>query len=527
MNITFRTLVEPEVPPALTKNQRKNKKQPSPHRLALDGQVDAMRSRLSTLGWNQKLAPRKLTPLHLAVMGGSEKAVELLVGSEGIDLDAADSRGWTAMHFAAAIGNQVMMKVLQQAGASDTVENDLGGTPQDLEQILYPKLMSEEPEIPLINEDGSEKLISRKDFAQLTRAFFVHPFYSTLSETVTLWSKPRPELDLSHFGDGGKYRQKFRVSTRDLPIALKKSPETRGYTVVARRVIKAGEFLTLYGGKYLVPGSNAPVSDHVNDAPDGSYVDGEQMRNFGPVIDSSFPNAIMPQVRRVCGVSMASMVYATDEIQLGQRVCIDYGTHCFSSGILAESHSRNRVSSEIFAVRRRELRPDALREFYRAHPRVGEEAGALWEEIVKSGLTYKHPRIDHFQRLGYVANVPSVYIQLVLEGVIQYDALQKLKQFPCPLTYVNGSSIFFEEQMKELSENRERYPNLIQFFLVAFEKGYVQLGLNLLKYPKTYGLRGTDISASQLQQLSEDLDEIENRKSPEDLMQSFMAAIYP
>jgi len=81
--------------------------------------------------------------------------------------------------------------------------------------------------------------------------------------------------------------------------------------------------------------------------------------------------------------------------------------------------------------------------------------------------------------------------------------------------------------MKELSENRERYPNLIQFFLVAFEKGYVQLGLNLLKYPKTYGLRGTDISASQLQQLSEDLDEIENRKSPEDLMQSFMAAIYP
>ena len=72
------------------------------------------------------------TPLHLAVMRGELATVKLLLSADGVDINAQDANGKTALHYAARGPDdrtKKTAKALLAAGADPNICNSLGETP--------------------------------------------------------------------------------------------------------------------------------------------------------------------------------------------------------------------------------------------------------------------------------------------------------------------------------------------------------------------------------------------------------------
>jgi len=85
------------------------------------------------------------TPLHLAVLSGSEENVNLLIEADGCDVDPQNLVGDTPLHLAVQIQNQenrraIVSALVETAGAVDSIRliNKAGQTPKDLSQIYCP-----------------------------------------------------------------------------------------------------------------------------------------------------------------------------------------------------------------------------------------------------------------------------------------------------------------------------------------------------------------------------------------------------
>mmetsp|Transcript_21620 Transcript_21620/g.71579 ORF Transcript_21620/g.71579 Transcript_21620/m.71579 type:complete len:88 (+) Transcript_21620:482-745(+) len=68
------------------------------------------------------------TPLHRAAGTGRSRIVELLL-SEGVDVNARDKEGNTALHLAMYEQQEESCVSLIRAGASTTIKNNEGETP--------------------------------------------------------------------------------------------------------------------------------------------------------------------------------------------------------------------------------------------------------------------------------------------------------------------------------------------------------------------------------------------------------------
>ena len=75
-----------------------------------------------------KRGDRNGTPLMLAAKFDVGEAVDKLI-ERGADMDAIDHDGWTALHFAATLGNQSSCEILLRKGANPNVQNKYGYTP--------------------------------------------------------------------------------------------------------------------------------------------------------------------------------------------------------------------------------------------------------------------------------------------------------------------------------------------------------------------------------------------------------------
>ena len=73
--------------------------------------------------------PQGITPLNLAISGRRRAAVRLLTRSPGVDLDAAEDDGRTALHFAAAAGSHSIVRLLLEHGADPNTRSVFGESP--------------------------------------------------------------------------------------------------------------------------------------------------------------------------------------------------------------------------------------------------------------------------------------------------------------------------------------------------------------------------------------------------------------
>ena len=72
-----------------------------------------------------------LTPLHLAARKGSVSTVQVLCLADAA-LDAQDSEGWSALHYAASHNHSEVIRYLTRHGANTALETNLKQTPADL-----------------------------------------------------------------------------------------------------------------------------------------------------------------------------------------------------------------------------------------------------------------------------------------------------------------------------------------------------------------------------------------------------------
>jgi ankyrin repeat protein len=74
---------------------------------------------------------RLVYPLYSAAVGGYAELVWMLIAADA-DVDARESRGWTALHVAAANGDVDSIQALLSAGADPHATNNHGQSPVDL-----------------------------------------------------------------------------------------------------------------------------------------------------------------------------------------------------------------------------------------------------------------------------------------------------------------------------------------------------------------------------------------------------------
>jgi ankyrin repeat protein len=94
------------------------------HLAAREGKVEAMRELLRCGADANAHNAHVLTPLHCAVMSGNEETIRELVGEgKGIEIDARDESGQTALHIAANSGNFPAAQVLLDYKADPNAQN--------------------------------------------------------------------------------------------------------------------------------------------------------------------------------------------------------------------------------------------------------------------------------------------------------------------------------------------------------------------------------------------------------------------
>lgn len=104
-------------------------------------------------------------PLHFAALSGSEAAVRALLAADGVDVDAVDYRGSTALHGAAHAGASGVIRALLAAGA------DASRTRSDKETALHVAASEGRADaVRALLEAGGELLLSATDGGGLTAA---------------------------------------------------------------------------------------------------------------------------------------------------------------------------------------------------------------------------------------------------------------------------------------------------------------------------------------------------------------------
>lgn len=93
--------------------------------------LDKMLQRVSLQVDISGLNDEGLTPLHQAVLDGSEEATRLLI-AHGANINKQDEDSWTPLHAACANGHANIVKILLDHGADVTIINDDGERPIDL-----------------------------------------------------------------------------------------------------------------------------------------------------------------------------------------------------------------------------------------------------------------------------------------------------------------------------------------------------------------------------------------------------------
>jgi len=436
----------------------------------LDHSGTGFESLFSISNFKESVTERKLSLLHVMVIKGRYELAKQLLESGLVDIDAQDCRGWTALHFAVATCNDQMMKLLQKVGANQKLQNDLGGTAQNIWEMIHAP-HKDPKEYTIYHEKlGVIEKIDGVAFRELTGAnysdevltdpkFFAKD-WSSLTTTIPKVSQFQKKIAKQYESFSSSPSKVYM--TQHNRTDLGKEITDIGFGVYAREDIEPCEIVVEYIGEEIdEQQQKASRSDYRMIDVDADST--RKVRNPGSLIGDGLPNCVCIPIW--ADGRMRRVFVSQEKIAKGDPLLIDYHTHW----VKASGH--------------RELRPSALREHFQSE--------SIEDMIRKTGKPqlssacdiYDHPQFDTIGRFWYLLTTPSAFLDLVLRKIITVDDVTLVIENQDPKKQLLTSEILYQNGFLKFVKSylgKERNPHFDTVFLDLIEEGEIQSVLQVI-----------------------------------------------
>jgi len=411
----------------------------------------------------ESVTERKLSLLHVTVIMGRCELAKQLLESRLVDINAQDIRGWTALHFAAATCNDQMMDLLQEVGANQTLRNDLGGTAQNIWEMIHAPHKDPKEYAIYHEKSGVVKKIDGVAFQKLTGANysdevltdpkFLAKDWSSLTSTVPSLSQLQIEI--------AKQYESFRSAppkvymTDCIKTDCGADVRDVGFGVCAKQDIEPFEILTEYIGEEIDDEERKSSNlEYELMQIDSDYT--HKIRGLGSIMQDGCPNVTALPIwvdgrRRLVFVSL-------EKIKKDENIVFNYISH----RIKYNGH--------------KELRPAALREYFQKNS--PQEISKRLESVsfATESEIYDHKELDSLTKLLYLITTPTALIDLLLRKVISTKDLPLLKNISLlqqqeVLDFIISSGILtvIDQYLVQ-----DEYKNVNQILLQLIEEGEIQ-----------------------------------------------------
>lgn len=293
---------------------------------------------------SQGVLKYKLTPLHLAVMNGQDKSIEVLCKA-GANPNKGDYKDYTPYHMAALRLDSTAKRALEAyCPLSEEKQTVYGATPKMLQVFQrydksptceVPFLWSNESQFSMLGpEDNPRDLFEPaclpKDW------IFVNEYVASQSHLIDQWLKhPKPFLDdplpgievASAYETFLQQHPKVKIKEVQVDTSGNSLDQPVGCGVFAEEAIKRGQIVLDYKSE-MVDESIAQDLSH-----DQTYLfdehDGLYYRGIGAFANDGVPNILALSFPGKEGQTRAPVFIALRDIKKGEQLLWDYGRSYF------------------------------------------------------------------------------------------------------------------------------------------------------------------------------------------------------
>lgn len=354
----------------------------------------------------------KLTPLAVCVLKQNKEMAQLLL-ERGADPTIGDHQGWTPFHHAAILGDDAMLQLLMQKvedSAAKKLLNSQRGNYQDLKNLVKAQIVTSEEKVCYHHEEGKEATVcTAKQFQTLTHARYCNSVIASPAELVKKWVDPQIEKVQDPKVKQFLEEEYQRCISNPPKISIGKdfSSLPHGFDVFAEEDLKAFQGITVYGGQLQHDSSNTEyLFDDIN---------GEKIRNLGPMINDGFPNSMFVKVfSHGFGYYLS---VAIRDIKKGEKIVWNYGA----------GHTIKLYSPHF------ELNSIELENYVTKNELINTVENLC--RFSSSGSDDLRELLSHFakrERARYVLETPSLLLYLLSKNLFQSveDIAQILHQNP-------------------------------------------------------------------------------------------------
>lgn len=360
-----------------------------------------------------------LTPLHLSAIKGNVLVLERLL-EENANPFTPDHKGWTAYIHAFVNDRKEILAVLQAKGCYPLGEEAISDAQIQQRHVFQrtARLLNEafpEPEEQVffyLDHTGHMKAGSALQFKEMTGAFFTPCFFATRERLIADRAAAIvPVQDIRRHAVHDYYKKIYSQADQEPSLYLARSEHScihasLGWGVKTNKKVRLGTFLVAYLGKQqLAPDPSRSV-----------YVcgrtDGKHQRNLGPMIQDSFPKAVLIELSEVDGLNSIPIIVAGRDMQKDEEVTYHYG--------YGQAHVKWGLHVE--------LNQEEMEKYFLEHPVVQLAKELSFKNVQARTDPCVHASEEKIQefialdlaiaRLRYIFHTPSSMAHLVLKGII-------------------------------------------------------------------------------------------------------------
>lgn len=262
----------------------------------------------------------QLTPLAVCVLKGNKEIAKILI-EDGADPTIGDHKAWTPFHHAAITDTSMLdlLLIRKFSPIAHTLLNSENGSYRHLIILTSTQFAPIDSQVFYLREGVTVSKQTAKKFRELTNAIYCHSVYISSEELIRKWKTKKIEVIQSLLPPQCLKTEYERCRHNPYKISIGKIDNaSQGYDVFAEETISPFHGIALYGGNFKNQSTN--VDYYLED------IDGENVRNIGPMINDGFPNCTCEPI--IVGGFRYFLFLSIQEIKPGEKLYWNYGaTH--------------------------------------------------------------------------------------------------------------------------------------------------------------------------------------------------------